>query len=188
MPVTYKGNHLAGEIEIYKEVKIFENDYVTHFNDEVIFPGGTKGKYLRTEWKAPYGVMIAPICDDNKLLLVKNFRHQKRGWTWELVKGFGEEHLLPHECANKELEEETGYRSHLIQPLKKFHDQGLTTTLFLGVALSSLSETNLEEGEAIEQSKFFTKEEAMKLISDDECDDPITMFVISMFSSGHFDR
>jgi len=79
----YKGDHLKGEIEIVQENEVFSNKYATLFDDDVIFPSGTKGKYLRFKWNAPYGVMVLPTDSDGNVLLIKNFRHENRSWSWE---------------------------------------------------------------------------------------------------------
>lgn len=182
MSETYLGSHEKGEIEIEKEVPVFENKFMTLFNDDVIFPGGGKGQYLRTVWRAPYGVMVMPITDVGKIVLVRNFRHQSRSWGWELVKGFGIEGISKEECANKELEEETGLRAKMIKEVKRFPDQGIVTTLFCAKGLES-GVQNREVAEAISEVRAFSKEEVYALINSDECHDPFTLFGLLLFTT-----
>ena len=105
----YKGDIHKGEIEIIKEHIAYENGYITVYDDFVQFPGGQGGRYLRLNWKAPYGVVILPRHIDGRILLIRNFRHESREWSWEVPKGFGEKELTPIQCAQKELLEETGF-------------------------------------------------------------------------------
>lgn len=185
MKNLYLGNHKKGEIEIIEEVEVFRNEFVTHYNDKVIFPNGTKGRYLRSVWNAPYGVMVIAIKEE-KLLLIRNFRHEKRQWTWEIIKGFGEVDLLPSDCAKKELIEETGYTSDILIEYKKFPDNGLECTLYVAKCLKEISGGVKEDGEAISDVAFFSKESASELIRSEECIDPVTLFVLSEFIADKF--
>lgn len=187
MNKLYLGDHTKGEIEIIEEKIVYQNRYITHYNDDVLFPDGSKGSYVRSAWNAPYGVMVAPV-KDGRLLLVNNFRHEKRLWTWELVKGFGEEDLTQIECANKELEEETGFFANSMEAIKVFPDCGYYCVLYRANDLIEKSDGDLESGEAIREIKFFTKDEAKELLNSVECIDPMTMFVISQFISGQYDE
>lgn len=180
MKEVYMGSYINGEIEIEEVVPVFDNKFITVFNDKVIFPGGNKGLYIRTSWKAPYGVMVAPITKDGNLVLIKNFRHDSRAWGWELVKGFGIEGMTKEDCANKELEEEIGIKSDKITELKSFTDQGIISTIFVAKKLKSGIEER-ENEEAISEVKEFTKKEAKELIFRDDCRDTPTLFVLSLF-------
>lgn len=57
----------------------------------------------------PGSVVICPVLDDGRIVLIQNFRHTVARMVWELPAGTcepGEEALL---TAQRELEEETGY-------------------------------------------------------------------------------
>jgi len=126
----YKGNYKKGEIEIVQENVEFRNKYATLYNDDVIFPSGINGKYLRFVWNAPYGVIVFPKDTKGRLLLVKNFRHENRAWSWEVPKGFGEANLAPLECGKKELFEETGCTGINWQLYKTIIEKQSKTYLF----------------------------------------------------------
>ncbi|WP_241619369.1 NUDIX hydrolase [Vibrio parahaemolyticus] len=182
----YLGDHRKGEIEIEKENPVFSNRFMTLYDDFVIFPNGQKGTYIRESWNAPYGVMVVPINEDGKLMLVRNFRHHTRRWGWEIVKGFGVEDLSPIECVNKELEEEIGLIAEDIQIIKEFPDNGLITSLFVAKSLKDGVECR-EYGEAISDVKSFSKKECLELMANDDCHDILTLFSLSLFVSGQLD-
>ncbi|PML75541.1 NUDIX hydrolase [Enterovibrio norvegicus] len=175
----YKGNHKKGEIEITKENIVFSNKYARLYNDDVIFPSGEKGLYLRFEWTAPYGVVLFPRNKSGDILLIRNFRHENRSWSWEVPKGFGEIELSPKECAKKELMEETGYRGEHWELVKKIPNGKSFTYIFSTIVEGSPSLSNKEDGEAISGIEFFNKNEMVSLLSDDSIIDPITMYFIS---------
>ena len=175
----YKGNHKEGEIEIIQEIIEFENEYATLYNDDVVFPSGNHGKYLRFVWNAPYGVMIFAKDSTGRLLLVKNFRHENRCWSWEIPKGFGEKGLTPLECGKKELLEETGCNGINWKLYKTILEKQSETYLFTVEVDALTSVTNQENKEAIAEVRFFEVRELQKLLLSKEVSDPMTMFFIS---------
>lgn len=82
-----------------------------------------KGKYIRVEeqtingiiWEKAHfrsGVIVYPITDKGEIILVKEFRpHETPQIRLKPVTGIYEPHLTPIENANKELQEEVGYKA-----------------------------------------------------------------------------
>ena len=174
-----KGNHKKGEIEIIQEHIVFENEYATLYNDDVIFPSGNQGKYLRFLWNAPYGVMVFGKDLAGRLLLVKNFRHENRAWSWEIPKGFGEIELTPLECAKKELFEEAGCKGKNWKLYKTIKEKQSQTYIFNVEIDAKTSVINQENKEAIADVRFFDVEELQELLMSSEISDPMTMFFIA---------
>jgi 8-oxo-dGTP pyrophosphatase MutT (NUDIX family) len=175
---TYKGDHKKGEIEIKKENLVFENKFARLYNDDVIFPEGSLGKYLRFEWTQKYGVMIFPKNKNGEILLIKNFRHEKRGWSWEIPKGFGEEGMEPLDCAKKELLEETGYTSNDWRLFKEIKDMSSTVYIYEAILNDELNSQCIEAGEAISEVRFFKTSELEGLLKNDMVNDSITIAFI----------
>lgn len=69
----------------------------------------------------PGSVVLVPVLDDGRVVLIRNWRHSLRRTLWELPAGTiepaGEE---PLKCAGRELIEETGYEAATIAPLLSF--------------------------------------------------------------------
>lgn len=181
MTELYKGDHTKGEIELLEEQVVFQNRFVTHYNDRVKFPGGTEGFYLRSRWNCSYGVCVVPISDDGKLILVRNFRHGLRAWTWELVKGFGVEDMKPESCAAMELQEEAGFSAEKWDVLRVLGHEGLKLHMYVAQGLSDV-ETKREAEEAISDLGHFDRTAARDLMFSKECEDPLTMSVLAMFA------
>jgi ADP-ribose pyrophosphatase len=77
--------------------------------DHLQYPSGTES--IREVVEHPGGAVIVPLFDNNDLLLVRQYRHPIGEPVIELPAGKldrGEDPLL---CAQRELREETGYRS-----------------------------------------------------------------------------
>lgn len=65
----------------------------------------------------PGAVTIIATTQDNKLLLIKQFRAPVGEWLWEIPAGALESGEEPLFCAQRELEEETGFASNRWQYL-----------------------------------------------------------------------
>ena len=91
---------------------LFDDDgmYVQLLEDEVQFPGGRRDRLVRVTRspRAPDGVVIAPIDDEDRVILVRQFRHAPRLWLWEVPRGATEEGKTPLEALKAELLEEIG--------------------------------------------------------------------------------
>ena len=61
----YKGDHAKGEIELVNKDQskdiVYQNRFCKLYNDEVIFPSGTHGKFLRLAMAGEGSVAILPI-------------------------------------------------------------------------------------------------------------------------------
>lgn len=99
------------------------------------------------------GVAIIPVTKDNKILLVKQYRIAVDETILELPAGKLEENEEAKICAERELEEETGYRAQEIKKLFHFYTTpGYSSEklhIFLAEGLEHYGQ-NLDLGEYIE--------------------------------------
>ncbi len=68
----------------------------------------------------PGSVVIVPILDCQRLVLIHQFRVTVRRYLWELPAGTRESGEPFRRCALRELAEETGYRAHRIKMIARF--------------------------------------------------------------------
>ncbi len=78
--------------------------------DEVIEPSGVRT--TREVITHPGSVVVLPVLDDGRILLIRQYRHAARQYLWELVAGRIDAGENPKEAAARELIEETGYRAN----------------------------------------------------------------------------
>ncbi len=96
----------------------------------------TRGKLALREdtWRLPdgservYPVLVAGVAvailafvDDDRVVLVRQYRHLQRGASWELPGGGALPDEDPAVAAQRELREESGYRAGRIELLTRFH-------------------------------------------------------------------
>jgi len=116
LPRIVPGDAERGEIEILTEELVWENHAIRLFNDHVRFPTMKDGKHVEGDvfrlTDAPgkiNGAITVPITDDDRIILVRQFRHPVRMWTLELPRGSREPHETADQAARREIREEIGY-------------------------------------------------------------------------------
>ena len=83
--------------------------------DTVIEPGGVQVE--RDIVVHPGSVVVLPIFEDGRVLLIRQYRHSVREFLWELVAGRKEPKENPVAAAQRELLEETGFSAKRLRKL-----------------------------------------------------------------------
>lgn len=101
----------------------------------------------------PGAVVVVPILDDGRVVLIRNFRITVAQRLWECCAGTLEPPEDPAVCAGRELIEETGYRASRIVSVGWFYTTpGLTDEkmhAFVATGLTAVGQ-DLEDDESIE--------------------------------------
>ncbi|RKQ71016.1 NUDIX domain-containing protein [Litorimonas taeanensis] len=143
-------------IKTIKVTPVYENDFVSVYDNDVLFPSGKKGSYFRTQWKAPYGVAILPIYM-GQALLINTYRYAELSHSLEVPQGFGTEGSTPVEDARRELSEEIGAKGEDFLPIGKT-GKAFETYLFQTTLPEKFSPAfnNVEDTESISGVKLFS--------------------------------
>jgi 8-oxo-dGTP pyrophosphatase MutT (NUDIX family) len=106
--------------------KVFENNWITVFEDQVLNPGGGENLYGHVHFKN-MAVAILPIDADDHTWLVGQSRYTLGAYSWELPMGGVpmDEALL--DGAKRELAEETGLRADTWRELMRLHTSNSIT-------------------------------------------------------------
>ena len=110
---AFPGDTARGEIAVTRAGEFDEDGLLVQLlHDEVEFPGGGKATLPRVTRspRAPDGVVIVPITADDEIVLVRQFRHAVRTWTWEIPRGATEVGATPGATLHAELLQEVGYQ------------------------------------------------------------------------------
>ena len=118
-------------------------------------------RHVYKVFEHPGSVVVAPL-QDGKVALVRQMRPAVDAWLWELPAGTIEPGETPLEAARRELEEETGLVAGRLEVAASFFlAPGYSSErmhLVLARDLSS-SQRRLNEGELIEELRWFSLEE-----------------------------
>ena len=144
----------------------------------VEFPDGSEGKLDVV--RHPGAAAVVPFLDDPtsedpRVLLIRHFRHAAGGWLWEIPAGKLDagEQAHPERCAQRELQEETGYSAESVTHLLSI----VTTPGFSDEVIHLYMATGLTKGEhAREADEFMELHElplskVRKMIQDKEITD-----------------
>jgi ADP-ribose pyrophosphatase len=119
--VSDPGSAERGELEIVSEQVAWENKVARLWSSSVRLPG--KEKKTADQFRLGPGeghvdgVIVVPIDDENRILLVRQFRHGVRMWMRELPRGSRNDGETPEAGAARELKEELGYEMVEAWPL-----------------------------------------------------------------------
>ena len=136
------------------------------------------------------GACVIPITNDKKIILIKQYRKAVRQFIYELPAGLVDPGEEPSETANRELQEEIGYKANDLKFLfSGYPSPGFTneeTSFFLGRDLEK-SELELDYNEYLEPVEF-TLEELSTMLKSCEITDMKTIIAILYLEAYHRDE
>lgn len=168
-----------GVIRTDAERLIYENDYARIFDNDVTFPGGVPGHYLKLDWQAPYGVGVLPIMESGEVLLVRAFRYASNNWSIEIPQGFGTVSASPLTSAENELREETGLCTTSFRKLAVLKANpgfmDFSTHLFAATGCQQFSDPVPEKSEVFAEPLMAPFSDVYNLIAEGTINDALTV-------------
>jgi ADP-ribose pyrophosphatase len=104
-----------GRAKLLKSKVLYKGNVFRLQRDTVIEPGGVRAD--RDIIVHPGSVVVLPIFQDGRVLLIRQYRHTVGEFLWELVAGRKEPKETPAVAARRELLEETGYTARRLRRL-----------------------------------------------------------------------
>lgn len=135
----------------------------------------------------PGAVVIIPVLDKEKVLLIRNRRYALDKILIELPAGTMEKNEDPINCAGRELLEETGYLARRLKPMASFYASPgiLTEKLYVFLAYDlQVQQQKLDLGEEIEMVPTLLTE-AMEMIRTGQIQDAKTIAALMMYERFH---
>jgi ADP-ribose pyrophosphatase len=132
--------------------------------------GGTEKREMIVH---PGCVVLIPVLDDGRIVLIQNQRFTVGRTLWELPAGTLDPNESPEHCAARELEEETGYRATRITPLLEFYTApGVSDERAYVYVADGLipSEQHLDDTEKIEVHRL-PADDVMRMVRGREIED-----------------
>lgn len=172
-------NYKIDKSEIIYRGKVFDLQV-----DKITYDSGNKG--VREIAVHPGGAVVLPLKEDGKIVMVSQFRYSFNEFLLELPAGKLDKGEDPFNCAYRELEEETGYKSENIIKLGAIRTSPgfCSEVLHLYLARNLVAgEHNREEGEAGMQVHEFSVEEIETKIKKGEISDAKTICTFHLVKS-----
>jgi len=168
--------------------RVFENTVFSVFADHIVDKNGHQvERYLSVVPQCLLedtiaGVAVLPV-DEDKIGLIRVFRHPLGRWSWEAIKGHAEQGEDVRSAAIRELHEETGFlvaSEHLVDLGAVTPEAAVIkarTRLFTAVVtgkIRSAIDGELGHGEMA----FYNREEIDNLIAQGEIEDASTLVIL----------
>lgn len=153
------GTRKAGKGRLIKSKVIYKGPIFEIHRDEVAEPSGVRA--TREVISHSGSVVVLPVLEDGRVVLIRQYRHAARQYLWELVAGRMDEGESPRKAAARELIEETGYRAKKFSIFMDFYPSPgfLEERMFILLAEGvSAGVATPEEDEKIEVRSFTRKE------------------------------
>jgi ADP-ribose pyrophosphatase len=172
-------NYKIDKSEIIYRGKVFDLRV-----DEITYNSGNKG--IREIAIHPGGAVVLPLKDNGKIVIVKQFRYPFNESLLEFPAGKLDTGEDPFNCAYRELEEETGYKSENIIKLGAIRTTPGFCSEILHLYLARdlvAGKHNREEGEAGMEVLEFPVEEVETKIKNGEISDAKTICAFHLAKS-----
>jgi len=99
---------------------VFDNPWMTVFEDRVINPGGGENQYGHVHFKKK-AIAIVPIDEQGNTWIVGQDRYTLGSYSWEVPMGGSDPGETLQQTALRELREETGLRAGKLTQLMRVH-------------------------------------------------------------------
>ncbi len=158
---------------------IFEGRIIDLYLDEVSLPNGKTSS--REIIKHPGAVAVIAITEEEKILLVEQYRKALERTLIEIPAGKLEKGEDPRESAKRELMEETGYTCENLEHITSFYTSpGFANELvhiYQATGLKQGRELQLDEDEFVSVMEV-TYDEALNLVKEQKIFDAKTMYAV----------
>ncbi|MGY1604364.1 NUDIX domain-containing protein [Geodermatophilus sp. SYSU D00815] len=143
-----------GEYEVLGTESVYEGRIFRLARDTVAMPGG--GDSVREVVRHIGAVCVAAVDDEDRVVMVRQYRHPVRGYLWELPAGLRDaDGEPPLETAKRELAEEAGLAAERWSLLvNSFSTPGFCDEQVLIYLAEGLSEVDRPEGFTVEHEEL----------------------------------
>ena len=187
------GDAGRGELQILEEHVQWENESARLLLSTVRLPGreGKTKEQFRLTPGATHddGVVIVPIDERDRIILVRQFRHPVRMWLRELPRGARERGETPEDGARREVKEELGLEVLESWPLGRIAtDSGQQRGIpfLIAARVRKGGDTDPDESESIDASFAYSFSELARACASGEILDSFTIAAVTRLLP-HFD-
>lgn len=105
---------------ILSSEKIYENNWISVTEHQVLNPAGSPGIYGEVHFKT-LAIGILPLDDELNTWIVGQYRFPLQAYSWEIIEGGGDLAIDPTVSARRELAEETGIAADTLIEIQRMH-------------------------------------------------------------------
>ena len=172
---------MAKRIRVLSSKDVYRGHVVGVKVDRVIEPGSVEA--TREVVTHSGSVVVLPVLDDGRVVLVRQFRYATGKSLWELVAGCIEAGETPKAAARRELREETGYLTRRLRLICSFY----SSPGFLTERMYLVQAQGLKPGEAMPEADErirvarFTPAQLRRMVESRKIEDAKTLVGVLWF-------
>lgn len=158
--------------------ELYKGNAFSFVKEAITLPNGRNTEMAMI--RHPGSTAIVPLLDGNTVVMTLQYRHAIRDYILEIPAGTLDPGETLMECAQRELEEETGYRAGKMTALSQIHILPAYTDEKIHIYLAedlTLSEQHLDADEII-QVKRYPLSELIQMIENGTITDGLTIISI----------
>jgi ADP-ribose diphosphatase len=103
--------------KVHSHQEIYKGRQFSFIKERITLPHNINAEMAFV--RHPGSAVIVPLFDDESIGIIKQFRHVINSYIYEIPAGTMDPGEQPEQCAERELEEETGYAASQFIPLGK---------------------------------------------------------------------
>ncbi len=177
------------EIKRIDRKKVISGSIIDYYKDVMLLPDGKTVEYDLIDHKG--AAAIVPVLDDGRIVMVTQYRNALERYTLEIPAGGlngRDEPMI--EAAQRELAEETGYRSSDLEFLISIR----TTVAFCNERIDIFVARNLKSGEQnLDEDEYvnykaYTVEELVQMIYEGKIQDSKTICAILAYKEKYLNN
>ncbi len=170
-----------GELKAWKRLRtrtLYQQAHVVIREDALELPDGREQAYPVLYLGASVGVL--PFVSKDQVVLVRQYRHLTRAFSWEIPGGGILPNETPDEAAQRELREEAGYRADRLRRLGEFWPSNayLDEIIHIYVAEELMADPLPADQDEHLEVRPFPFDEALAMAQDDRISCGLTKLAI----------
>jgi ADP-ribose pyrophosphatase len=157
---------------------IYQGRRISLVSESYTLPNGKQAEHLTVEH--PGAIVVLPIDNQGKLVLIRQYRHSIRKSILEAPAGALEKGEDPKECAQREIKEEIGERAEeltdlgILYPTPGFCNE----VQYLFLARNLVVDRSIGDDDEFIEVERYTKDDVVSLIKNGELSDGKTLAII----------
>ena len=170
-------------MKLLNRKNIYKGYFFDLFEDQVVW---VNGKTLdRVLIQHPGISVMLPVLDSDRLILVNQYRYGAKKNLWELPAGTIDVGEAPLACAQRELQEEIGFKAESWTPvISCYSSPHYSSEMIHAFVAEDLvkTETNLDDDEVIEV-RVFTSDEVKEMLQSGQIIDAKSLITLMSYFS-----
>jgi 8-oxo-dGTP pyrophosphatase MutT (NUDIX family) len=172
---------MTHQIRLLKERLVYANKFVKLYDDDVLFPDGKAGRYVRLRAVTEgHAAVLIPIYR-GKIALVQVFRYALGQLVWEFPRGFSQGKSV-EDTARGELQEELGIKVATIETLGFIAPDSGIQSARVAVVIARVGDPGdgPQDTTEVASARWVTPTELEEMMKSGEIEDGFTLAAYSL--------